>query len=269
MAVSSKVVKKTAISALKDRFAPCAMVAAIFVMMSLCCVMLAEFFTITVSMQIVYPILLVLLGVFLVWPLFFGMLRYFWCVYNDRESNPVTVFHYFSSRASYGRLMGIILRFLLRAIGFALLIIVPGHIVQMLSQPEIYDTLKIAMPQFIPNLWFLADTLTFLCYLLWIKTMLRWYLVPFYFIADEEMDPDEIIHTSLKISKSTRFEFIGLFFSLIHWVIASVFAIPLIFTVPYFVMVYLVHGRFVTARYNRELSEKEEWENTPTFSVGI
>ena len=83
--------------------------------------------------------------------------------------------------------------------------------------------------------------------------MLRFYIAPILFVADENMDVSETLHMSTVISRKSSLDFIYLISSFIGWILISVLVIPLIFTLPYILTSYAVHVRFAIAEYNKHI----------------
>ena len=131
-----------------------------------------------------------------------------------------------------------------------------------------YDALKIPIPLWTSNLYFLSLFLKSVASVILAFVMARYYIAPFLLIADEDMDAAEAIHMSDVISKSTMLDFIYLFFSLLGWIILSVLIIPIMFTLPYIITSVSVHTRFAVAEYNKRV-DKQNSETFPTFVVGI
>ena len=98
--------------------------------------------------------------------------------------------------------------------------------------------------------------------------MLKYYLAPMLIIADENMDVNEAIHMSVVISKNTTLDFVYLAFSMIGWILLSLLFIPLLYTLPLFMMVYLTHCSFAVNEYNERINKINN-ENSQSFMAGI
>ena len=81
------------------------------------------------------------------------------------------------------------------------------------------------------------------------------------------MDAEEALLMSSVISKTSLMDFVFLGFSLILWIIASILFIPLIFTLPYFIMCYIVHSEYSVKDYNQRISKLND-ESFPSFVAG-
>ena len=100
-----------------------------------------------------------------------------------------------------------------------------------------------------------------------IAIMLKYYLAPFLFVADEDMDVMEAIHKSTVLTRATAVDFLILVLSFLGWILLSVLVMPLIFTLPYMVMSYVVHSRFAVANYNKVVKEFKKEGTDNAFSA--
>lgn len=253
---------------MQGKYLRCIVAAALPIFMTFAVMLASEVLLYARPMQVAYPVLLAVLGAFLLLPLYFGTLRFFWRAFSDSDDEPITVFHYFSSTALYKRAIKLVLRLAVRLIGYGLIFFSPAIITGILADSRIYDLIGINMPDFSSTFWILSGFFRILGSLAVLWVMLKCYLAPFLLVADEDMEPEEAMHMSYIISKGTVYDYIVLVFCFAHWILLSLLAIPLLFTVPYMIMAYLVHARFATARYNRMIQKAEE-NNIPTFVAGM
>ena len=193
---------------------------------------------------------LISVSVFLFFPLVLGVLRFFWRSLFDAKDGFSEVFYYFSSGSAYKRAAGVSLRLAVRVIGIAVACFIPSGIVKALCSPELYSFFNISIPNFATNLWFVQDCLYSIGLIAFLLLQLRYYLVPFLTVSNGELSTADIFMVSRMISRRNAYDFIGLIFSFAGWIILSLAAIPLLYTVPYFVMAYIVHCRFAVAQYN-------------------
>lgn len=268
MVASCSIIKKTARTALQGKYLRCIVAAALPIFMTFGVMLISEAFLYTRPLRMLFPIIFALLFAFLLLPLYFGTLRFFWRAFFESEDDPITVFHYFSTSALYKRAIKLVLRLAFRLIGYGLLFLSPAIITGILADSRIYDLIGINMPGFSSSFWILSGFFRTIGTLALLWVMLKCYLAPFLLVADEEMEPEEAMHMSFIISRGTVLDYIVLIFCFAHWILLSLLAIPLLFTVPYMIMAYLVHARFATARYNRMI-EKPVDNNIPTFVAGI
>ena len=138
--------------------------------------------------------------------------------------------------------------------------------VYILSTETVYNLLDVPMPQWTSNLWTLNSFLAILAAFGLVFVMLRYYLAPFIFVSNDDLDPAEAVNMSKIIAKRTGADFFGLVLSFIPWLLLSIFVAPLIFTLPYFISSYCVHCRFAITDYNSDV-DKFNASATPSFST--
>ena len=113
MSVGSNVVKITAKNALKDNFLKASIACLILVFTWLICVNSAGLLSYAFG-NAVAELFFVLLAIFLVLPVFLGVLRYIWRMLHSVTDNPVAVFYWFSEKALYVKAIRFILQYALR-----------------------------------------------------------------------------------------------------------------------------------------------------------
>ena len=248
--VSSAIVKITAKTALKGKWLKACVGGMVPVCAFLAVILTSETLWFAFG-HIGSQILSAVLSFFLLLPLILGTLRFFWRFLCDADDNIVVIFHYFTSKKLYFKALHLSFAIVSRAVLFGLILNVPALLLDLFSKPWIYDVTKMAIPLWASNLWALAVFFRVSAFVVLYFVMLRYYLAPMLVVADENIEVAEAIHMSAGIRKSTSLEFVLLTFSMLGWIILSLFFIPLVFTVPYFITVYLVHARFAVAHYNK------------------
>ena len=114
------------------------------------------------------------------------------------------------------------------------------------------------MPLWSANLPVVANFLQVLGLILFVFLALRFYLSGLLLVIDDEMHPGEAFHISSLISRDFLMNFIILAFSFFGWFLLSLFAVPLIFTLPLFMASFAVHGRFAINYYNAKVHRWQE-----------
>ena len=118
MIAGNSVVKLTARTALKNNWLKC--IAASLTLIFSCIILLsAADYAAYISNGAVGYILLGVGAVFLVFPLFLGLVRFFWRMIFGADDRLPLLFYYFSDRKKYGRALRLSLALALRAAGFA------------------------------------------------------------------------------------------------------------------------------------------------------
>ena len=59
------------------------------------------------------------------------------------------------------------------------------------------------------------------------------------------------------IARRSLTSFVFLCFGMSFYIIISLFALPLVFTAPYFFAAYIVHSRYSVAQYNNHIEEND------------
>lgn len=267
MTAGNSVVKLTAKTALKNNWLKC--IAASLILIFSCLILLiAADYASYISNDAVGYILLAIGGIFLTFPLFLGLVRFFWRMIFGADDRQLVLFYYFSDREKYKRALRLSVSLALRAAGLAVLLFLPAIIIDIFSGVKIYDIMDIPIPIWTGNLYYLSVFLKTVAAVVLFFIMARYYLAPFLTVADEDMDVAEAMHMSCTLSKDTELDFIYLIFSFIGWILISVLIFPLVFTAPYFMTSLSVHTRFAVAEYNKKV-EKNSDSDIPTFAAEI
>lgn len=267
MTAGNSVVKLTAKTALKNNWLKC--IAASLTLIFSCIVLFsAADYAAYISNDAVGYILLAATLIFLVFPLFMGLVRFFWRMIFGAEDRQLVLFYYFSDREKYKRALRLSAALALRTAGFAVILFLPAIIIDIFSGVRIYDIMNIPIPIWTGNLYYLSVFLKTVAAVILFFVMSRYYLAPFLAVADEDMDVAEAMHMSCTVSKDTALDFIYLIFSFFGWLLISVLVFPLVFTMPYFMTSLSVHVRFAVAEYNKKV-EKNSDRGIPTFAAEI
>ncbi len=266
MTVSGSTIKKEARNILKnnysDIFVATISVLAVWYIFNLLCSILEIFTT-----AILAEGLLLLLSVFLFAPLVLGFLRYLWRVSSGVTDNPVTVFYYFTGFRLYFKSLRLVISLCIR-IGLCYLIfLIPYFALQVITGTWIYETLDITVPLWTLNLSNVITVLHYVAVLATVFACFKYYLAPMIFVVDETIDTAEAVHMSTVIAKKTSFDFIFMVFSFIGWIILSLLALPLIYTLPYMLLSYLKHCSYAVETFNNDIS-KINYDDIPTFVAG-
>lgn len=266
MTVSGSTIKKEARNIFKNNysniFVATVSVLSVWYIFNFLCSILEIFTT-----AILAEGLLLLLSVFLFAPLILGFLRYLWRVTSGITDNPVTVFHYFTDFRLYFKSLRLVFLLGVR-IGLCYLIfLIPYFALQVITGTWIYEMFDVTIPLWTLNL---SNVITVLHYVAKVATVFacfKYYLAPMIFVADETIDTAEAVHMSTVIAKNTSLDFIFLVFSFLGWIILSLLALPLIYTLPYMFLSYLKHCSYAVDTFNNDIS-KINYDDIPTFIAG-
>ena len=267
MTAGNSVVKLTAKTALKNNWLKCIAASLSLIFSCLISSIAADYIS-YISHNAVGYILLAAVGIFLIFPLFLGVVRFFWRMIFGADDMQLVAFYYFSDKEKYKRALRLSASLAIRTAGFAVVIFLPAIIIDIFSGVKVYDIMDIPIPIWTGNLYYLTVFLKTVASVVLFFVMSRYYLAPFLVVADEDMDIAEAVHMSCTLSRDTGLDFIYLIFSFIGWILISVLVFPLVFTLPYFMTSLSVHTRFAVAEYNKKI-EKNSDTGIPTFSAEI
>ena len=182
MIASSFVIKKTAKTLMQGKWLRYFAISAIPVFLALACAVIPELFYYTGGLKTLFPILLISLGIFVVFPVYLGTLRVFWRMYMGVNDPPIAVFHYFGDMALYKRAFSLIVRLLIKIVGFGIIFLAPAIITGILSKNTFYTTFGLEMPDFATNFGMVTNVLSVLGVTVTAFVCLCWYLAPFFFV---------------------------------------------------------------------------------------
>ena len=260
---SSSVVKDTAKTIMKRSPASTVIV---------CLFLLATFFTTQIllsgmlellfSESIILKILTrLLLFITVFWPVFMGTIRYFWVLTEQKEYEINAVFYYFSSLIRYKRALKTVVLLVLRVFLIGFICLIPCMISSLFEHSWIYTTLNSDVPLWSANLQLITDFLKIAGIILTICISLKYYLVPIVAVMDENLYLMETVHISEMISKQSLSAFANLIVSFFGWFLLSLLGIPIVYTLPYFLICYVVHCRYAIVNYNLNLERVSRWQN--------
>ena len=258
MLAGSVAVKKTALTSLKGRW-PLAM-AAVGIPMALILITVNLFALIeymlakTVWLSVAY-VLLLLCALAVLFPLMLGSLRVLWGIATDSEMSVADTFYYLSAKEHYLSAMNFITVICGSVIAKVIVLFLPAIIVYLASEllPSVITNHEARL--WLDNLWIFTLFLSIIALCGTVYVILRYYLAPFLFICSAANDAVDTVLLAKKVSKVSLGRFVSLSFSLLGWILLSVFFVPLIFTAPYILTCYLFHSRFATVFYNASVKK--------------
>jgi len=265
MLAPSPVIKVTAKQILRENFLQTVAVSSVLIFVIFISILIASLVSVFSGIA-GYVIAISMLAFFVISPLILGVLYYFRRLLWNQNDSPLIIFKYFSNLREYKRALQFSLLIAIRLVLTALVFYLPCIIVWVLSNEAIYSFFDVSLPIWTSNLWALNSFLGIIGSLLLVFIMLRYYLSPFIFVGNDEIDPAEAVTMSTIISKRTGADFFGLVLSFAGWILLSLFVAPLIFTLPYFIAAYEVHCRFAITAYNQDV-DRFNASVTPSFST--
>ena len=265
MTVSGSMVKQVARQTLFNNFLP-SVAACTTVVFAYCIVTLIASLIFIFAGMVGYYVTIIAMFVLMLCPMILGMLDFSRRLLWQQQNSVLMVFRYFSSFKEYKRALKFTLSIFIRVTLTAFVLYIPSIALLLLSNEHLYDKLNLSFPVWASNLWALNSLLAFVSTLAFVFVTLKYYLAPFIFVCNDDIDTAEAINMSVIISKRTGADFFGLVFSFAGWILISVFLLPLIFTAPYFALSYSEHCRFAVVEYNRDVDTFNS-NTAPTYSV--
>lgn len=184
-------------------------------------------------------------------PLFHGMLRWFWYLGLEKRLPLGNLFYCFSDIRLYVKTLFFYVMLLGRIAMISVLAILPAAILRIL--PEILE-------RFVPNIDSYGMLIYFASVILLVIGLavafifsMKYFAAPVLSVIDEEKGIDEIlgIAVELKLSKGSCVVFIA---SFLGWIALSYLGLPLLYTLPYFLMSYVVAVRFAVTNHRYDMS---------------
>ncbi len=191
-----------------------------------------------------------LFGIFVLSPLFLGILRYFWRLTNSLQNELSGVFYFFSDRTKYFRAIKLCFIMGWRIVTAIFVCMLPYVIVNALSTDKLYLLIGREIPIWAPNLILIRAFLYLVGVICAVIYILRYYLVPVLVAMNDDMLLLEAVHTSSMVAKRSGRAFFSLVFSMIGWIFLTNLIMPALYTLPFLIACYAVHCRFAMANYN-------------------
>jgi len=193
-------------------------------------------------------------------PLLFGVLRWFWRTTGGADDSVGGVFYYFSAINNYLLSLKVWWGFFWRAVAVTALMFLPYMIAYAATSPEVYALFGTSVPLGISSLSSISDFLIILGLVGSIALIIRFYLVPAILFWDETISVNDAFKYSYIVSKGSKAAFFYFVISFVGWFVLSMLAVPLLFTVPYFLASVTVFSRYIINNYQRMQNTAQQGE---------
>lgn len=183
-----------------------------------------------------------LFSLLIVFPLFFGVLRWFWMITGEEKASLDGIFYYFSSGKLFFRALSVAFGVLWRVTVGAVICFIPLVIANLVSSPWIYSVFGYAMPIWMSGMYSMHSTIKFFCICLFILWSLRYSL--FYAVAlfSPGISVRAVFRRSIDMTRGNLLRFLGFVFSFIGWYFISILVLPIVFVIPYMLAAFSVYG---------------------------
>lgn len=207
----------------------------------------------TLSIDILHPIKLLgffslaavtfLLVCTLVGPIYLGVYRWFWNLTADNTLSAGQVFYYFS-QGLYRKTVTFIVCFLWKIVRCVIFAFLPYAVTVTLSSPQLYKLFGSTVPIFMASLAPLTMLFSVAGFALTVFYIFRIYLIVPLYCNDDTATNKEVFLLAKQLSYYTASGYFSFLASFIGWFLLSLFAIPMLYTIPYFACANAMYCRF-------------------------
>ncbi len=247
--VTVKAVKSTALTHLRDNWARLCSVAMVPAFATAIIVLMGYLLTMPFG-TIIAQVIAVMVFIFVCSPLWLGALRVFWRTANGCEDTVSEAFYYFTGKQEYLRSLSFNLRVALHWLIVEVILFLPCVIIYIFTSGTFFQWIGASTPLILVNLRYLITVFEIAAIILTVFHLVSFYLPAFLFVSDETMKPKSCIERGVEIGRYTKGRFASHSFGFIHWILLSLLFVPIIFTLPYLIMAYVVECRYNVAFYN-------------------
>ncbi len=249
MSVLNAVVKETAKEKLKNNYAKTFVASLIVIFTWLITINLVSILS-SVTGDVIAVVISFALNMLFVAPLGLGLLKYIWKISLDVVDGPIAIFYWFSNKKLYIKSLKFILHISFKALIWLLVLNIPSFLLFAFSKTFFFELFDIAPPVWTASLSYYGEILSSVSFVAVFFIMLKFYMAPVLFVADENANAQECMYNSLVISRKTAFDFISLIFNQAPVLLLSLLVLPMPFTLPYLLSYYVTHTRFAVEEYN-------------------
>ena len=247
--VTTKAVKSTALVHLRGNWGRVCTVAMIPVFATIAVLLMGYLLTLPFGV-IIGDAIAVMVFVFLCAPLWLGALRVFWRTANGCDDSPAETFYYFTLKKEYMRSLSFNLKVAVHWVVVEFILFLPAILTYIFTSGTFFQWIGASTPLLLVNLRYLIYVFEIAAVVLTVVHLTSLYLPAFLFVSNEEMKPRECINRGIQIGKYTKGRFWSHLLGFSGWIVFSLMFIPMLFTVPYLLMSYVVECRYNVAFYN-------------------
>ena len=183
-----------------------------------------------------------LFSLMIVFPLFFGVLRWFWMVAGGEKAPLDAIFYYFSSGRQFARALAVAFAVLWRIALGAVICFLPLIIANIISSPAMYSAFGLAMPIWLSGVYPLKVVVRLFCICFFALWILRYSLFYAAALAAPGIPVRSMFARSVAMTKGRPLRFLAFSLSFIGWYFLCILVLPLIFVLPYLLASFSVYG---------------------------
>ncbi len=261
MLPNSKTIKATALGILKNNW-PIAIAAALipFSLFVFGYIVFETLFGLSggLALKIILIAVASVIGLFLLLPVMLGTVRVFRNLADGGSIYLSEIFIYFTSYKRYRRVMELIFTVVLRLAVVGFVLFLPSFVIEFAAGGGLDFLMGGAPPIWFTNLWVIALFLRCLAAAILLFVSLNYYLLPYLFVVNDNIEVMEAVHLSSKAAKYSTVSFLGLIISFLGWLILCVLVLPAVFIIPYMVTCYTVHCFHAVKVYNYKITPQSD-----------
>lgn len=184
-----------------------------------------------------------LFTVFISTPFFFGVLRWFWLITSGKEAPLGEIFCYFSTPKLFGKSVRLSLALFFKIVLAAVLCLLPYILWSVAFSPELYDRFQLSMPIWMSGLFPVAEFLKLLGLLAFAVISVRFLLFYVPLFTEPGLNVRATFKFATGLIHGKLFRLIGFLLSFFGWFLLSLFVLPLLFTLPFFLSSLCIYGQ--------------------------
>ena len=208
------------------------------------------------------------LELFLIVPLLFGSIKWFWKLSLGTVAPISEVFYYYSTIANFKKVVFVSISLFFRAFVILIICLSPSILTYILSNSVFLGVFGSIPTTFTESFKPLANMLSVLGYIAFYIGIFRYILVPAVLIKYPNLSVNKTIKYATKLSFGYRSKAFVLLLSFLGWFVLCLAGIPIFFVVPYFLTSYCFLSRYAIFHSEENIKRKEKMaeQNTANFT---
>lgn len=176
-------------------------------------------------------------------PLFFGVMRWFWEVTGGKNPSLKEIFVFFSTGRLFRKSVFLSFGLFVRLVIAAIVCLLPCVACQILINPLFYNHFGYAMPVWLESLHPLVGILRMMGIVAFVFWIVRYALFYTALFLHPDISAHRTIVMSKKLCEDNTVRFIGFALSFFGWGILCILVLPIMFVFPYVLASLSVYGR--------------------------
>lgn len=210
---------------------------------------------VTAFADIAVTLLRIVMASFLLAPVMLGTMRFFYALFDNKNISVSEMFYFFSSKKSLFFAVKVYFSFLWRFLLIVLVCFLPYNILSLLTSVDFYNSLGVTAPVWLVTGTTFNQVFFIIGVIFSVLLNLSMFFVPFLSAVCSEMKVNEVFKISRKVAKRYYAYFLSFILSFAGWMFLSIFAFPVIYTLPFFICSFAAFCREILVRLSGEKTE--------------